>query len=71
MYDFRDTWGYCNAGFVTAGEIIPAVTDTSWDDFILHNFFIPMEMNRSSTTYEKIVADKNACKAYTMSEGNW
>ncbi|MBK7568613.1 MAG: serine hydrolase [Bacteroidetes bacterium] len=69
VYDFRDTWGYCNAGFVTAGEIIPAVTDTSWDDFILHNFFIPMEMNRSSTTYEKIVADKNACKAYTMSEG--
>ncbi len=69
LYDFRDTWGYCNACFVTAGEIIPAVTDTSWDDYLAQHFFIPMEMNRTSTTHEKIIADKNACKPYTFSQG--
>ena len=66
VYQFRDTWGYCNAAFVTAGQIVEVVTDTTWDDFINDHFFIPMEMNRSSTTYEKLVADKNACSAYTM-----
>ncbi|MBC8045429.1 MAG: serine hydrolase [Fimbriimonadaceae bacterium] len=65
-YDFRDTWGYCNAGFITAGEVIHAATDTTWEDFIQYNFFNPLGMNRSSLTHEKIVSDKNACKPYTM-----
>ncbi|MFI5171161.1 MAG: serine hydrolase [Chitinophagales bacterium] len=66
MYQFRDTWGYCNAGFVTAGAVLEAVTDSTWDEFINTHFFIPMHMNRSSTTYEKIKSDKNACTPYTI-----
>ncbi|MFN0276570.1 MAG: serine hydrolase [Chitinophagales bacterium] len=66
MHQFRDTWGYCNAGFVVAGEVLHAVTDTTWDDYIQHHFFNPLEMTRSSTTHAKIVNDKNACKPYTM-----
>jgi CubicO group peptidase (beta-lactamase class C family) len=65
-YQFRDTWGYCNAGFVAAGEILQTVTDTSWEDFIQHRFFTPLGMYRSSTTNAKISADKNACKPYTI-----
>jgi CubicO group peptidase (beta-lactamase class C family) len=30
---FRYTYGYCNAAYIATGEIIPAITDTSWDDF--------------------------------------
>lgn len=67
-YQFRDTWGYCNAGFVAAGEVVHAVTDTTWEDFIIQHFFRPLEMNRSSVSHEKIVADKNACIPYTLSE---
>lgn len=40
VYDFRDTYGYCNVGFVTAGEILFNVTDTTWDNFIQHRFLI-------------------------------
>lgn len=69
VYDFRDTWGYCNAGFVTAGEIIPAVTDTSWEDFVTARFFKPLDMKRSSLSYDKIIADKNACTPYTINRG--
>ena len=29
VYDFRDTYGYCNMGFLVAGEVIHAVTDTT------------------------------------------
>jgi len=68
-YAFRDTYGYCNAGFVAAGEVLYAVTDTTWDDFIRTHFFEPLDMQRSSTTQAAIMADKNACTPYTMFEG--
>lgn len=63
---FRYEFGYCNAAFVCAGEIIPAVTDTSWDDYVKYHFFEPCEMKRSSTTYSKIKEDKNAASAHCM-----
>lgn len=66
VYGFRARYGYCNAGFLTAGEIIPLASDTSWDDYLLHRFFNPLKMTRSSTTYKTIVADNNACKPYTI-----
>ncbi|MBC8172311.1 MAG: serine hydrolase, partial [Chitinophagales bacterium] len=68
VYDFRDTWGYCNAGFLAAGEIVESVTDTTWDDFIQHNFFKPLDMNHSSTTYRVISTEKNVCVPYTLFE---
>lgn len=68
-YSFRSQYGYCNLGYVTAGEIIPLVTDTSWDDFIRYHYFIPLEMNRTSTTVNAIATDKNAAKAYTLVDG--
>lgn len=70
VYQFRDTWGYCNAGFVTAGEVLHAVTDTTWEDFIQHHFFSPLEMHRSSSSHSKIISDNNACKPYTMFQNN-
>jgi CubicO group peptidase (beta-lactamase class C family) len=66
VYSFRSHYGYCNVAFLTAGEIIPLVTDTSWDDFLKYHYFIPLKMNRTSTTYKTIVGDNNACKPYTI-----
>ena len=40
-YDFRAGFGYSNLMFLVAGEIIPRVTDTSWDEFIDQQFFTP------------------------------
>lgn len=69
VYSFRAKYGYCNAGFLAAGEVIPAVTDTSWDDFLKHRFFVPLKMNRTTTTYKGIIEDQNACKPYTLVDG--
>ena len=66
MYSFRSRYGYTNMGFVTAGEIIPIVTDTSWDDFLKYNIFKPLNMNRTTTRNIDIVNDKNAAKPYTL-----
>ncbi|HRE23149.1 MAG TPA: serine hydrolase [Bacteroidia bacterium] len=64
--EFRDKYGYCNMGYVTAGEVIKAVTDTSWQDFFDYHFFKPLQMNRSSVYHQKIVTDVNAAKPYTL-----
>jgi CubicO group peptidase (beta-lactamase class C family) len=68
-YSFRSRYGYCNACFVTAGEIIPIVTDTSWDDFLKFNIFQPLKMNRTTTRQSGIISDNNAAKAYTIFDG--
>ncbi len=65
-YPFRYTYGYCNAAFLTAGEIIPLATDTSWDDFLKYRFFAPLKMTRTSTTYNGITTDANAAIPYTL-----
>lgn len=69
VYSFRSHFGYCNAGFLTAGEIIPLATDTSWDDFVDYNFFKPLKMARTTTAWYGIYTDTNACIPYTMCEG--
>jgi CubicO group peptidase (beta-lactamase class C family) len=69
IHPFRYKYGYSNAGFIAAGEVILATTDTTWDDFLLHRFFKPMGMNRTSTTYAGIVNDNNACLPHTLVDG--
>ncbi|GAA4372052.1 serine hydrolase [Hymenobacter koreensis] len=47
---FRQEYGYCNAAFLTAGQIIPTVTGgTSWDDYLQQNMLQPLGMTSTST----------------------
>ena len=69
VFGFRAHFGYCNAAFLTAGEIIPVVTGQSWDAFVKATFFDPLQMTHTSTTYAAITSDKNACKPHTWWEG--
>ncbi len=68
IFPFRYKYGYCNSAFIAAGEIIKAVTDTSWDDFIRYRFFDPLEMKHTNTSYLTMLNDKNACKPHTVIE---
>lgn len=47
---FRSSYGYQNIMFIAAGEIIPSVTGTSWDEFLAQRIFRPLGMTRTSTT---------------------
>jgi CubicO group peptidase (beta-lactamase class C family) len=69
VFGFRAKFGYCNAAFLTAGEIIPAVTGQSWDAFVKANFFVPLEMTRTSTYSATMMSDKNACKPHSRYNG--
>lgn len=49
-YGFREKFGYSNIMYIAAGLIVEYVTDTTWDDFIKHRIFEPLEMNRTNTS---------------------
>ncbi len=47
---FRSQYAYDNLLYMTAGQIIPAVTGTSWDDYIRERIFTPLGMNHSNVS---------------------
>jgi len=65
-FSFRSNWGYCNMGFVTAGEIVKQVTDTVWEDFVRVHLFNPLKMAHTSVTLSAITNDTNAAVAHTV-----
>lgn len=65
-YGLREKYGYCNLGFLTAGEIIPAVCDTTWDEYLKYHFFLPLGMKNTSTYYKDFKAQPNASKCYSL-----
>ena len=46
---FRQEYGYCNSGYVTAGKILETVTGTTWENYIEENFLKPIGMNNTYT----------------------
>ena len=47
---FRSHYAYDNLLYMTAGQIIPAVTGTPWDDYIRERIFAPLGMNHSNVS---------------------
>ena len=54
-YGFRDGYGYSNLMFITAGEVIKAVTGLEWHEYAKQNFFSPLGMNRTITSTDDLV----------------
>lgn len=65
-FNLREKYGYCNMGFLTAGEIIPAACDTSWDDYVRFHYFLPLGMSNTNTSYREFTKHPNASKAYSL-----
>ena len=65
-YEFRTTWGYTNAAFLTAGEVIPKVTGKPWEEYIKEKIFDPLGMTRTLALSNDIFTASNAAKAYTL-----
>jgi CubicO group peptidase (beta-lactamase class C family) len=45
---FRSHYAYDNLLYMTAGQIIPAITGVSWDDYIRQHLFAALDMNHSN-----------------------
>jgi len=69
-YPFRTNFGYSNIMFIAAGEIIPAVTDTSWNDYIRHHFLEPLDMDKSNTSITEFKKNDNIAQPYHVVPGS-
>ena len=56
-YGFRDGYGYTNLMFITAGEVIRAVTGKTWAQYVTETFFEPLEMNNSITSTNDLLSN--------------
>jgi CubicO group peptidase (beta-lactamase class C family) len=69
LYSFRSKWGYTNAAFMTAGEIIPKVTGQSWAVFMKEKIFAPLGMTNSLALSKDIQTASNKAAAHTVVQG--
>lgn len=69
VYGFRDTFGYSNIMFLAAGEIIPAVTGKSWDEFIRERFFMPLGMKTANTSIRDFAPNGNIASPHNEVDG--
>jgi CubicO group peptidase (beta-lactamase class C family) len=68
IYPFRTTWGYTNAAFLTAGQIIPRATGITWEDFVRTRIFTPLGMSRTLALSRDMPTATNKAFPYTMSD---
>ena len=68
-FDFRAGFGYSNLMFLVAGEIIPRVTGTSWDEFIDQQLFTPLGMTRSNTSLRGLETTANVATPHGLDHG--
>ncbi len=66
-YSFRSKWGYTNAAFLTAGEIVPKATGgKTWAQFLEERIFKPLQMTNTLALSKDIAKANNKAAAHTV-----
>jgi len=66
---FRSHFAYDNVLYMTAGQIIPAVTGIPWDDYIRQHIFAPLGMNHSNVSYAAYKAGDDIASPHSRVDG--
>ena len=66
---FRSHWAHSFHMVVAAGEIIPALTSISWDDFVQNRLFDPIGMTDSITGPHLFTSNQNIATPHEMETG--
>ncbi len=66
---FRQEYGYCNAGFLTAGEIVGKVSGEPWESFVTNHYFKPLGMTNSYALTAGAENRPNIARPYTTGMG--
>ena len=67
---FRSHYAYDNLLYMTAGQIIPAVTGTSWDDYVRERLFTPLGMTHSTLTNSNFKPGDDVASPHSRVDGN-
>lgn len=62
---FRQDYGYCNSCFLAAGEVIPKVTGTSWEQYIHDSLVAPVGMTQTLVSSNNLAQHQNIAVPYT------
>ena len=68
QWSVRSKFGYQNIMYLAAGETIPAITGTSWDDFVKQRLFLPLGMKTSNTSVRDLHG--NVATPHSRIDGN-
>jgi CubicO group peptidase (beta-lactamase class C family) len=66
---FRTKYDYDNLLYLVAGQIIPAVTGKSWDDFVRERIFQQVGMTRSATSVQALRDGTNVAAPHSVVDG--
>jgi len=66
---FRSQFNYDNVLYMVAGQIIPAVTGESWEDFVRARIFEPLGMRSCAARYDLIENRGNMVAPHAVVEG--
>ena len=62
---FRQDYGYCNSCFLTAGEIIPIVSNKPWEVYVYDSILAPLQMINTQMLTQGMSQRPNVSKGYT------
>jgi CubicO group peptidase (beta-lactamase class C family) len=68
-WSFRSRFGYQNIMYLAAGQIIPAVTGISWDDFVRQRIFTPLGMTASQTSVTALTGADDVATPHAWIDG--
>jgi len=66
---FRQGWHYSNWMYTAAGEVIPALTGKSWDNYLDEVIFEPLAMQNTSTRFESLQKSNNVTSGHVIADG--
>ena len=66
---FRQDYGYCNSGFLVAGEILSKVTGISWEQYVSEHILQPVGMSNTYMNTAGMGKRNNAAVPYTNAFG--
>ncbi len=66
---FRSKFDYDNLLYMVAGQIIPAVTGESWEDFITQRILDPLQMRPCAANYDRIADRSDVAAPHVVVKG--
>ena len=67
---FRQDYGYCNSGYVVAGQIIQKATGQTWENYVQENILLPLGMSNTYMNTAGLESRANTASPHTNSFSN-
>jgi CubicO group peptidase (beta-lactamase class C family) len=68
LHGFRSKWGYTNAAFAVAGEVVRLVSGKTWANYLKDEIFSPLGMSRTTPTVFDLRMASNIAFPHTVHE---